>query len=426
MPKAEIQTDASDLPPIVMPKSKDVTIDKTMGVEPRHVKVKWQDVALDPVTDVRPGPPPKDEAKKIDALAKTMYEIGQEQAIGIRFNRAGLAGIVSVPAWSIVWGRRRLAAAQLIEKETGEEWLLDAIVLDLTDDQAFRAAAIENGQRENNSPISFALLVQNVRVRLFGDLPTDADWANNKINQAQAAKLADWFGCSKAKITESIKLLTLPEQVQAKVHAGQLSASAAFDLAAIPSPLNQAKVLKKAQDAANAEATAKPPSTQTTSEGASGQFNNATIANTGIAGGVEAIDSTPKKGKKPSTPPSPAPVKSKHIRKAARELNVMETAKARTRPEILSALELLNSPAAYPKVMCGFIDYLLNEFASGKASDDKKLRVKWGQIAMEVEGLPKLTELVARHAGHSPKSKKTKPIAKKTARKPVKTKRKVK
>lgn len=403
-----------------MPKSKDAAIDKTVGVEPRHVKVKWQDVALDPVTDVRPGPPLKDEAKKIDALAKTMYEIGQEQAIGIRANSPDSATQAGVP-WKIVWGRRRLAAAQLIEKETGEEWLLDAVVLDLTDDQAFRAAAIENGQRENNSPISFAVLVESVRERLFG--------GNAKPDTIQNQKLSDWFGVSVATITQSAKLLLLPDAIKAKVHLGQLSASAAFDLAAIPSPLNQAKVLKKAQDAANAEAPAKAPAkapvktprTQTTSEGVSDGSNNVTIANSGIVDGVEAVDSTLEKGKKPPTPLSPAPVKSKHIRKAARELKVMETVKARTRPEILSALELLNSPAAYPKVMCGFIDYLLNEFASGKASDDKKLRVKWGQIAMEIEGRnqSKLKPRTVKK-GRGAFGKKV------ASRKPVKTKRKIK
>lgn len=108
-------------------------------------------------------------------------------------------------------GERRLRACKLANLPT-----LDAIIMD---DPLERGAVLErqlvaNVQRENLSPLERARAIQR--------LLAETGWT--------AAKVAESIGMSPATVSRTLALLELPEEIQRRVSAGELSASTAYEL----------------------------------------------------------------------------------------------------------------------------------------------------------------------------------------------------
>tara|TARA_B110000259_G_C13926180_1_gene366938 strand:+ start:13 stop:903 length:891 start_codon:yes stop_codon:yes gene_type:complete len=135
------------------------------------------------------------DEKKIDELSQSIKKNGIIQPIAVRLDENG--------TYEIIAGERRWMAAQ---KAGLHE--VPVIVLDLNDIQSLELAIIENIQREDLSAIEEAKGFQ----RLIDEFKYDHE------------KLSEFMGKSRSHISNTIRLLSLPEDVLIMVEQGKLTA----------------------------------------------------------------------------------------------------------------------------------------------------------------------------------------------------------
>ncbi len=152
--------------------------------------------ALDPA-EISPNPrQPRTvfEPEAFQELVHSVREFGVLQPIVVRETDSG---------YELIMGERRLRAAKAAGLET-----VPAIVRDTADEDLLRDALLENLHRANLNPLEEASAYR----QLLDDFG---------ITQEQ---LADRLGRSRPQITNTLRLLKLPVEVQTKVAAGVLSA----------------------------------------------------------------------------------------------------------------------------------------------------------------------------------------------------------
>ena len=164
-----------------------------------------------PLREIEPDP--EQPRKKFDEdaladLAASIQENGLLQPIAVRPKRIGTG-------YLIIAGERRWRAARLAGL-TG----VPVLIKDVTDEQAAALALIENLQREDLDPIEVAEGCRQL-IEKYG------------LTQETAAKR---LGKSRSAVTNSLRLLGLPEDVRARVSDGTLSAGHAKVLLGLPSP----------------------------------------------------------------------------------------------------------------------------------------------------------------------------------------------
>ena len=133
------------------------------------------------------------DEETIGELAQSIREHGIIQPIVVR--KKG-------KKYEIVVGERRFRAAKMAQLEE-----IPAIVKDMTEGQMMELAILENLQREDLTPIEEAEAYQSLI---------------EKLNFTQE-DLANRLGKSRPHITNTIRLLQLPEEVRAMVNEGSLS-----------------------------------------------------------------------------------------------------------------------------------------------------------------------------------------------------------
>lgn len=129
--------------------------------------------------------------------------------------------------YEIVAGERRFQAAKLaglIE--------VPVVIKDIDDDEVFKLALIENLQRSDLSPLEEA--------RGYKQLIKERG-----LTQDEAAKLVSK---SRSAITNTLRLLDLPHEVQQYVEDGLLTAGHARAILAVPSEEGRIKLAKKVVD----------------------------------------------------------------------------------------------------------------------------------------------------------------------------------
>jgi ParB family chromosome partitioning protein len=136
-------------------------------------------------------------AAELDELAASIKERGIIQPIAVR-PAPGASG-----AFEIIAGERRWRAAQRAGIHD-----VPVVVLEVSDAAALELAIIENVQREDLNPLEEAAGYQ-----ALGD--------EFKYSQDEIAKIV---GKSRSHVTNMLRLLKLPEAVQAYVRRGELSA----------------------------------------------------------------------------------------------------------------------------------------------------------------------------------------------------------
>jgi ParB family chromosome partitioning protein len=134
-----------------------------------------------------------DEA--LEELKTSIQEVGFLQPIVVRE--------LDDERYELVMGERRWRAAQAVGRE-----FIPAIVRDTRDDAMLRDALLENIHRANLNPLEEAAAYQQL-LDEFG---------------ATHEELARRIGRSRPQISNTIRLLNLPPQVQRRVAAGVLSA----------------------------------------------------------------------------------------------------------------------------------------------------------------------------------------------------------
>ncbi len=136
----------------------------------------------------------------LDELIHSIREFGVLQPIVVRPIEGASAG---EPQYELVMGERRLRASKHLGLRT-----IPAVVKNTADEAMLRDALLENLHRANLNPLEEASAYQ----QLLADFGITQD------------ELATRIGRSRPQITNTLRLLRLPEAVQKRVAAGVLSA----------------------------------------------------------------------------------------------------------------------------------------------------------------------------------------------------------
>lgn len=129
--------------------------------------------------------------------------------------------------YEIVAGERRYQAAKLAGLVE-----VPVIIKDISDDEVFKLALIENLQRADLSPLEEA--------RGYKQLIKE-----RSLTQDEVAKLVSK---SRSAVTNTLRLLDLPEEVQQFVEDGLITAGHARAILAVPSPEGRIKLAQKVVD----------------------------------------------------------------------------------------------------------------------------------------------------------------------------------
>jgi ParB family chromosome partitioning protein len=172
-----------------------------------------------PVTSIEPNakqPRHVFEEEALEELKTSIREVGFLQPIVVRDVGDG--------KYELVMGERRWRAAQAIGRET-----IPAIVRETRDDDMLRDALLENIHRANLNPLEEAAAYQQ--------LLEEFDVSHEE--------LAKRIGRSRPQISNTIRLLKLPAQVQNRVAAGVISAGHARALLGLDDPDAQIKLAER-------------------------------------------------------------------------------------------------------------------------------------------------------------------------------------
>ena len=155
------------------------------------------------ITDIQKNPyqPRKEfDIEKLHELAQSIKENGVIQPIIVRQS--------PVIGYEILAGERRYRASLLAGLTS-----IPAVVKQLSDQEMMVQSIIENLQRENLNPIEEARAYESLVEKGFTH-----------------AEIADKMGKSRPYISNSIRLLSLPEQILSEVESGKLSQAHARSL----------------------------------------------------------------------------------------------------------------------------------------------------------------------------------------------------
>lgn len=149
------------------------------------------------ISEIEPNPnqPRRDfDTEKLETLAESIRQNGVITPITVR--KTG-------DTYQIIAGERRWRASRMAGLSE-----IPAIILDADDQKSFELALIENLQRDDLNPIEEAEGYRTLIERLG-------------LTQAEASEKV---GISRPAITNSMRLLSLPEKLQKMVKSGELSA----------------------------------------------------------------------------------------------------------------------------------------------------------------------------------------------------------
>lgn len=177
------------------------------GQTPKLVEVPGARFALLDPNQITPNPQqPRTvfEPEAFGELVHSVREFGVLQPIVVRQKGSG---------YELIMGERRLRAS----KEAGLKEI-PAVIRDTADENMLRDALLENLHRSNLNPLEEASAYKQM-LEDFGSTQEE---------------LADRLGRSRPQITNTLRLLRLPLEVQSKVASGVLSAGHARALLGAP------------------------------------------------------------------------------------------------------------------------------------------------------------------------------------------------
>ncbi|OGK90454.1 MAG: hypothetical protein A2X51_02950 [Candidatus Rokubacteria bacterium GWC2_70_24] len=168
-----------------------------------------------PVGDIVPNPqqPRKDfEINALSELAASLRQSGVIQPVVVR--RAG-------QGYQLIVGERRWRAAKLAGLEK-----IPAVIREATDAESLELALIENLLREDLNPIEQAEAYQKLLAQFA--------WTQEE--------LAERVGKDRSSIANCLRLLKLPESIQADLRAGRLTMGHARALLSLASAADQLRL----------------------------------------------------------------------------------------------------------------------------------------------------------------------------------------
>ena len=192
-------------------------LESLMGEANAEVHSNKPDVEL-PIESISPNPhqPRKDfDQDKLEELKSSIEQHGILQPILVR-KRGN--------KYQIVAGERRYQAAKLAGLKR-----VPVVVRDISDKEVFELALIENLQRTDLNPIEEA--------QGYKELLDQNDWTQEE--------LAHILSKSRSTITNAVRLLDLPKEVQDYMASGQLTAGHARAILAVPNKEDRIKLADK-------------------------------------------------------------------------------------------------------------------------------------------------------------------------------------
>jgi ParB family chromosome partitioning protein len=172
-----------------------------------------------PIHDVLPS---RDQPRKLfskqslDELAASIQEQGVIQPLIVRRIEGG--------KYELIAGERRLKAAKLAGLGT-----VPVVVNNVTPDRVFEMALIENIQREDLNPIEEALAYRELQEKYH-------------ITQEDIARRV---GKERSSVANSLRLLSLPEEIRGDIIEGRLTMGQARALLAIENDAEKIRVKKR-------------------------------------------------------------------------------------------------------------------------------------------------------------------------------------
>ena len=160
------------------------------------------------------------DAEALQELANSIRELGIIQPITLRKMEGD--------NYQIIAGERRWRASQLAGLTK-----IPAYIVSVEDQNAMEMALVENIQREDLNAIEIALAYQHLA---------------DETGMTQA-KISERVGKSRAAVTNYMRLLKLPAQVQMALKNHEIEMGHARALLAIDSPSQQIKLFKEVQSA---------------------------------------------------------------------------------------------------------------------------------------------------------------------------------
>ena len=202
-------------------------------VEPRTVEAPRQPRRI-PIEYVKANPrnPRRNFADaELDELAASIKERGIIQPIVVR------AIGEAKDRYEIIAGERRWRAAQRANLHE-----IPIVALEATDSEALELAIVENVQRTDLNPLEEAGGYQ----RLAGEYGHSHEG------------IAQMVGKSRSHVSNTLRLLKLPEQVKAYISAGEISAGAARMLVGVADPESMSReIVERGLNVRQVEALAK-------------------------------------------------------------------------------------------------------------------------------------------------------------------------
>lgn len=202
----------------------DRPVDVFFGTESDLVAVPGARLAELDLADIVPNavqPRTEFDPEALAELTVSIREFGVLQPIVVR-PRAGAAD--GEPQYELIMGERRFRASKAAGLER-----IPAVVKDTADEAMLRDALLENIHRAQLNPLEEASAYK----QLLDDFG---------ITQEQ---LADRIGRSRPQITNTIRLLRLPEAIQSRVAAGVLSAGHARAILSVGDEAGMRKLADK-------------------------------------------------------------------------------------------------------------------------------------------------------------------------------------
>lgn len=169
--------------------------------------------------DANPNQPRREfDPEALQELANSIQQLGIVQPITLRETNDG--------RYQIIAGERRWRASQIAGLTA-----IPAYIRTIDDENVMEMALVENIQREDLNPIEIALAYQHL-------LETS--------NMTQE-KVAERVGKSRAAVTNFLRLLKLPAQVQMALQKKDIDQGHARALLSLESPSQQIKVFRDIQ-----------------------------------------------------------------------------------------------------------------------------------------------------------------------------------
>jgi ParB family chromosome partitioning protein len=194
----------------VLGKGLDALIPAGIGEEERVQKLS--------VSGILPNPYQPRQAfdeKELAKLANSLAEQGLQQPLVVRKTPSG---------YQLVMGERRLRAAKLIGWK-----FIPAVVREVDEQEVLKLALIENLQREDLNAIEEA--------RAYNLLAEEFTMTHEQIGEL--------VGKNRTTVTNTIRLLSLPQEIQEMLVARSISPGAARALLSLPSAQEQIETARE-------------------------------------------------------------------------------------------------------------------------------------------------------------------------------------